>query len=84
MEEQNCEKKHYFLDIREEVCPMTFVKTKLMLERLPAGAVLEVLLKGTEPLHNVPRSVEEMGHAITELTPVENGSHRLIITVRGT
>ena len=42
------------LDITREVCPMTFVRTKIALERLPVGGVLEVRLKGDEPLKNVP------------------------------
>ena len=29
----------YFIDITGEVCPFTFVKTKLLLERMPVGAV---------------------------------------------
>ena len=32
-------KPDYFLDITADVCPMTFVKTKLMLERMPPGAI---------------------------------------------
>jgi len=43
------------LDITAETCPMTFVRVRLALDRMPAGQVLEVLLKGEEPLRNVPR-----------------------------
>ena len=39
----NFHKVDCFLDITSEVCPMTFVKTKLMLERLAPGAIAEVL-----------------------------------------
>ncbi|MBM3557423.1 MAG: sulfurtransferase TusA family protein, partial [Alphaproteobacteria bacterium] len=46
------------IDITAEVCPMTFVRTKLALEKLPKGGVLEVRLKGAEPLKNVPRSAK--------------------------
>ncbi len=52
------------VDITKEVCPMTFVRVKLALERLDAGQTLEVHLKGDEPWRNVPRSLREEGHEI--------------------
>jgi TusA-related sulfurtransferase len=52
------------LDITGEVCPMTFVRTKLKLERMRSGEVLSVRLRGEEPLRNVPRAAREEGHAI--------------------
>ena len=55
------------LDITGEVCPMTFVRTKLALEKLPVGAMLAVRLRGAEPRRNVPRSVREEGHEIVAL-----------------
>ncbi|MDA8334282.1 MAG: sulfurtransferase TusA family protein [Peptococcaceae bacterium] len=53
-----------FLDITGDVCPLTFVKTKLRLEELAPGDVLEVRLQGPEPLQNVPRSAKEEGHRV--------------------
>ena len=55
----HAEKNDYFLDITNEVCPITFVKTKLLIERVGSGAIVRVRLKGAEPLHNVPRSVAD-------------------------
>ena len=49
------------IDITAEVCPMTFVRTRIALERLPVGGVLEVRLKGDEPLRNVPGSAKRRG-----------------------
>jgi TusA-related sulfurtransferase len=63
----------YFIDITADVCPMTFVKTKLLLERMPAGAVAKVRLKGAEPLSNVPRSVIAHGHEVVSLAPESKG-----------
>ena len=51
---------------------MTFVKTKLMLERLASGAIAEVRLRVGEPLDNVPRSVAEDGHETLSLMPEAN------------
>lgn len=61
------------LDITDQVCPLTFVRTKLMIERMAPGQVLAVRLKGSEPLKNVPRSVRELGHAILSLEPEAAG-----------
>ncbi|ATB32933.1 sulfurtransferase TusA family protein [Melittangium boletus] len=67
------------VDITREVCPMTYVRTKLALEALGAGAVLEVWLKGEEPLKNVPRSAREDGHEVLALEPRGDGTHRLLL-----
>ena len=63
------EKADYYLDITREICPITFVKTKLLLERMRAGETAEVRLKGSEPLNNVPRSVTEHGDEVLSLEP---------------
>ena len=55
------------IDITKEICPMTYVKTKLKLETMSSGQVLEVTLRDGEPLINVPRSIEQEGHKILEL-----------------
>ncbi len=72
---------NYFIDVTNELCPLTFVRTKLAIERMAAGETLEVRLKGLEPLNNVPRSLSEIGHEILSILP-ENGEsadgvHRL-------
>jgi TusA-related sulfurtransferase len=71
------------LDITREVCPMTYVRTKLKLESLAAGAVLEVVLKGDEPLKNVPRSAREEGHEVLMLEARPDGTHRLLLRKQG-
>lgn len=70
------------IDITREICPMTFVKTKLKLETMSSGEVLEVILKEGEPLINVPRSVEEEGHRILELSKQEDNNYKLLIERR--
>jgi len=66
------------IDITKEICPMTFVKTKLKLETMSAGEILEVTLREGEPLLNVPRSVEQDGHKILDLRQ-EGEVYKLII-----
>ena len=45
---------------------MTFVKTRLMLDKMQSGDTLHVRLKGKEPLKNVSRSAKELGHLVAE------------------
>lgn len=52
------------LDITDLRCPMTWVRTKLELERLSPGEQLEVLCPEGEALENVPRSAAEAGHDV--------------------
>ncbi len=67
------------LDITAQVCPLTFVHTRLRLERMAAGEILEIRLAGTEPLHNLPRSLADEGHEVLSLAPEAGspGVHRL-------
>ena len=67
------------VDITREVCPMTFVRTRLALDRLQPGQTLLVRLQGTEPLQNVPRTAAELGHKILSLKPQPDGSHLLLL-----
>ncbi len=52
------------IDVRLYACPMTYVKTRIALERLAEGDVLEVLLSAGEPVESVPKSAEEDGHRV--------------------
>ena len=67
------------IDITREVCPMTYVRVKLALEDLPDGGVLEVHLKGAEPLKNVPRSAKDDGHEVLSFDALPDGSARLVL-----
>ncbi len=62
------------IDVRRDRCPMTFVRVRLMLDKIPSGACLEVLFSGEEPARNLPRSASELGHAV-----LHQGKDRLVI-----
>jgi TusA-related sulfurtransferase len=67
------------LDITGDTCPMTFVRVRLALDRMESGQILHVILRGEEPRRNVPRTAQQLGHAVlaeTELTP---GTIELVI-----
>ncbi|MFN3448669.1 MAG: sulfurtransferase TusA family protein [Roseococcus sp.] len=55
------------LDVTKEVCPMTFVRTRLHLDRMSPGQGLEVRFLGREPGENIPRSARELGHEVLEV-----------------
>lgn len=52
------------LDLRGEVCPFTFVRTKLALEALPLGATLRVIVDHEPASRNLPRSATEWGQEV--------------------
>lgn len=70
------------LDITDEVCPMTFVRTKLALEQMAVGQVLNITLRDGEPRHNVPRAVKDHGHEVISLEPAGPGRYRLVVRKR--
>lgn len=65
------------LDLRGVMCPINFVKTKLKLEGMEAGQVLEVLLDSGDPIQNVPKSIKEEGHKIVEVKKEPDGFFRI-------
>jgi TusA-related sulfurtransferase len=67
------------LDITKDRCPMTFVKTKLELEKLAEGDTLEVLLSEGEPLDKVPKTAVEQGFKVLENVFVRDNIHKLVI-----
>ena len=67
------------IDITNDLCPMTFVRTRLALDRMAPGEILRVRLKGDEPLRNVPRSAQEQGHEILSLETDAEGIGLLVL-----
>lgn len=71
------------LDLRNTACPMNFVKTKLKLEEMNSGEVLEALLDDGEPIINVTASVKEEGHKILKVEQIKNYWRLVIKKARG-
>ncbi len=67
------------LDITNEVCPMTFVRTRLALDRMATGQTLLVHLKGDEPIRNVPRTAKEQGHTVLSMDTDSDGVTHLLL-----
>lgn len=62
---------------------MTFVKTKLLIEKMKPLETAEVRLNAGEPLENVPRALAELGHSVLSVSAEDAGSpagvYRLVI-----
>ncbi len=67
------------MDITAETCPMTFVRTRLALDRLHSGQTLLVLLRGEEPAQNVPRAARQQGHEILSEETDQRGTVHLLL-----
>lgn len=60
-DESNELKVDEIIDLRGRVCPMTFVYTKLALEKMQPGQILKVILDYPPAFKNVPQSVTAQG-----------------------
>jgi tRNA 2-thiouridine synthesizing protein A len=69
----------HFLDIRAFFCPMTFVKTKLMLEQMAEGELVQIWLSYGEAADTLPATLIEQGHV---LMAVEKSAGEVRITVK--
>lgn len=67
------------LDLRGEVCPYTFVKTKLRLEELESGQYLIILLDDSAATANVSRSLRSEGHEILDLRALSGNVWQIVI-----
>jgi sulfite reductase (ferredoxin) len=67
------------IDLRGVKCPFNFVKTKLKLETMESGDLLLVILDPGEPIANVPRSVQEEGHALLSMEERPDGLFEILV-----
>jgi tRNA 2-thiouridine synthesizing protein A len=70
------------LDLCGEVCPYTFVRTRLALEPMEPGAILDVLVDHEPATRNVPRSVRQWGQEFDSVVPLRTGLWRIRIIKR--
>lgn len=67
------------LNLRGEVCPYTFVKSKLALEVMQAGQVLQVIVDNDESASNVPRSMQNEGHEILTVAKLNEKDWQILV-----
>jgi TusA-related sulfurtransferase len=70
------------INIKGLVCPYTFVKSKLAIEGMEAGQVLEIILDYPSAATNVPRSMEDQGHKVLRTEKI-NDTDWLILVQKG-
>ncbi len=76
------EKSQYSLDITTDTCPLTMVKTKLLIEKMETGELANIRLNAGEPLDNVPRTLRDQGHEVLEIEKEDEQSDAYLMIVR--
>ncbi len=67
------------LDLKGEVCPFTFVKSKLILEQMEPGQVLRVILDYKPSVENVPKSMREEGQEVLDIKQIGENLWEVIV-----
>ena len=67
------------IDIKGEVCPYTFVRSKLALEEMESGQVLRIIVDHVPAVSNVPRSFADEGHEIIEVAQINATDWAIVV-----
>tara|TARA_B000000437_G_scaffold124836_1_gene90697 strand:- start:468 stop:701 length:234 start_codon:yes stop_codon:yes gene_type:complete len=67
------------LNLKGEICPMTFVKTKLAIERLNSGERIKVIFNSSEAKINVPKSLKELNYKVITINDIDENNFYIII-----
>ena len=70
------------LDLSGEVCPFTFVRTRLALEAMPLGSTLRVVVDHEPARKNIPRSAREWGQEIASVEALPDGKWAIVLIKR--
>lgn len=60
------------INIKGLICPYTFVKSKLAIEDMEVGEVLEILLDYEEASRSIPKSMEDHGHKVLKVEKIND------------
>ncbi|NVM28701.1 MAG: sulfurtransferase TusA family protein [Candidatus Helarchaeota archaeon] len=68
------------INLTGEVCPYTFVLTKLNLEEIDEHSILEVIVDYPPAVENIPRSVKEQNLGeIVSVNPINENEWKIVI-----
>jgi TusA-related sulfurtransferase len=67
------------LDIKGQVCPYTFVRSKLAIEKMELGQVLEIVTDHKPASENVPKSMENEGQKVLKIDQVGEKEWHLFV-----
>jgi len=55
------------IDLKGQVCPYTFVRSKLAIEKMQLGEVLEIIFDHKPATDNVPKSMTNEGQTVLKI-----------------
>lgn len=67
------------IDIKGQACPYTFVRSKLAIEKMNVGEVLEILLDHRPAVDNVPKSMEAEGQKVLSVEKINETDWRILV-----
>ncbi len=67
------------LDIRGQICPYTFVRSKLAIEKMNLGEVLEIITDHKPASENVPKSMENEGQKVLKVEQTAEREWRIVV-----
>ncbi|HEC97672.1 MAG TPA: sulfurtransferase TusA family protein [Nitrospirae bacterium] len=67
------------INIKGLVCPYTFVKSKLAIEDMEVGEVLEIILDYPEASRSIPKSMEDHGHKVLKVEKINDTDWIIVI-----
>lgn len=67
------------IDIKGQACPYTFVRSKLAIEKMNVGEVLEILLDHRPAVDNVPKSMEGEGQKVLSVEKINETDWRILV-----
>ncbi len=68
-----------FLDLKGTPCPLNYVKTKIRMEEMEIGQIIEVILDDGEPIRNVPLSLKQDGQEVISQEKISDKHWRVLI-----
>lgn len=67
------------LDLRGEVCPYTLLKSKLALEEMQVGQVLEVVVDHRPAMEDVPKGLSYEGQEVLLIEETSASVWRIVV-----
>ncbi len=67
------------IDLKGEVCPYTFVKSKLALEEMSLDQVLEIVVDHEPAVENVPKSLKNEGQQVLAVDKINDTDWKILV-----
>lgn len=67
------------IDLKGEVCPYTFVKSKLALEEMGLDQILEIVVDYEPAVENVPKSLRNEGQQVLAVNKINDTDWKISV-----